>query len=204
MTTHVSVDLETLGTGPSSVILSIGAIEFDPHSDRTGTRFYTAVDPESCTKAGLTMDASTVMWWLQQSDAARNHVCAAGLNIADALLGLSSFLYDQHGNMDDLRLWCKGPAADAVWLEQAYKACGMLVPFTYRAPRDVRTIVEAAGLNEADVPKPLCFVAHSALWDAMYQAQVIQAAYTKLRPAPGIIDRYVATHDKPHNFYGCV
>ena len=66
---NLMLDIETLGTGPNSVILSIGAVEFD----ETGviSKFYEAIDPESCTDWGLQIDARTVLWWMDQNDAAR-------------------------------------------------------------------------------------------------------------------------------------
>ena len=33
MTTHVMIDIETLDTAPTSVILSVGAVKFDPFTD---------------------------------------------------------------------------------------------------------------------------------------------------------------------------
>ncbi len=42
------VDLETLGTDPKSVILSIGAVTFDPENAKEdfSNTFYVNVDPE--------------------------------------------------------------------------------------------------------------------------------------------------------------
>lgn len=37
---NVMLDLETFGTQPGSVIRSIGAVVFDPFSDKLGKEFY--------------------------------------------------------------------------------------------------------------------------------------------------------------------
>ena len=66
---NVMVDIETLGTSSNSVILSIGAVEFD--NENLGAEFEVYIDPESCTDHGLVIDAPTVMWWLGQSNEAR-------------------------------------------------------------------------------------------------------------------------------------
>lgn len=62
MLNHCMLDLETFGTKPGSVIRSIGAVMFDLDG-RTGPEFYRNIDEESCVKAGLTYDPSTVSWW---------------------------------------------------------------------------------------------------------------------------------------------
>ncbi len=68
---NVMIDLETLGTRPGSVILSIGAVEFDRDLG-LGREFYVELNQASSITAGLTTDDATVDWWLDQEDAARD------------------------------------------------------------------------------------------------------------------------------------
>lgn len=70
MKNRIMVDLETLGTAPGSVILSIGAVRFDVEEGLLD-EFYVNIDVESSQRLGLTIDGATVMWWMKQSDAAR-------------------------------------------------------------------------------------------------------------------------------------
>ena len=35
MTTHAMIDIETLGTEPGCVVLSVGAVKFDPFNSET-------------------------------------------------------------------------------------------------------------------------------------------------------------------------
>lgn len=58
---HIMIDLETMGVRPSSAVVSIGCVEF-MQTDVISV-FYTPVSLESCLKAGLTTDESTVKWW---------------------------------------------------------------------------------------------------------------------------------------------
>ena len=74
---NVMVDLETMGTRPGSVIVSIGAIEFDPQSARLGRTFYQTCSIKSAVDVGLAMDPETVTWWLQQSEGARGELIKA-------------------------------------------------------------------------------------------------------------------------------
>lgn len=59
----VMVDLETLGRRAGCVIVSIGAVKFDP---KTGfvdvdNSFYKAITVESAMRYGLTVDPSTLL-----------------------------------------------------------------------------------------------------------------------------------------------
>jgi cation diffusion facilitator CzcD-associated flavoprotein CzcO len=71
----VMLDLETLGLKAGSVILSIGAVEFDPHSDKLGASVrlshrHAVKQPD----AGFKIDPNTFYWWLAQDDAARRNL----------------------------------------------------------------------------------------------------------------------------------
>lgn len=61
---NVMIDLETFGTRPGSVIVSIGAVEFS--MDGIGEAYYRAIDVASSLLAGLTIDEITVKWWREQ------------------------------------------------------------------------------------------------------------------------------------------
>ena len=74
MDQHFSLDLETLGSEGSPVVLSIGLyhmkdeIEEEPDITRL---FVGNIDIDSCLKAGLTVSGSSLKWWFEQSDEAR-------------------------------------------------------------------------------------------------------------------------------------
>jgi DNA polymerase III epsilon subunit-like protein len=88
MTDRVMVDIETLGLDPGAAILSIGAVRFD--TDGLGATFERNIGLESCQEAGLTIDAGTLEWWLQQ-DADAQHVLTGGESLVDALEALAEF-----------------------------------------------------------------------------------------------------------------
>ena len=67
---HIMLDLETMGNGNRAAIIAIGAVAFN--SSGVNQRFYQQVRLDMSIDCGLEMDASTVLWWLQQSDAARS------------------------------------------------------------------------------------------------------------------------------------
>ena len=67
MARHLMVDLETLATSPDAVILTIGAVTFDPASNKIFDKLYYRVDVESCDRLGMTVNDDTVEWWSKQA-----------------------------------------------------------------------------------------------------------------------------------------
>lgn len=62
---HVMLDLETLGRGPGCVILSIGAVTFNPFGEGYKHEFTCNIEPEISKQLGFTVDPDTVAWWGQ-------------------------------------------------------------------------------------------------------------------------------------------
>lgn len=159
---NVMVDLETLGNGSNAVIVSIGAVEFDETG--LGNTFYRVVSPQSCVDKGMVIDASTVMWWMQQSDAARKALLTPdAMRIEYALTEFSVFAADCSAQY----VWGNGATFDNVILSNAYNTCGLLRPWSYRDDRCYRTL---RALYPHVSAGPSHGTAHNALDDAVYQA----------------------------------
>ena len=91
----VMVDLETLGKRAGCVIVSVGAVKFDP---KTGfvdvdNSFYKAITVESAMRYGLTVDPETLRWWMKHSKEAQAVFSAriAALGEAHSILTQSSW-----------------------------------------------------------------------------------------------------------------
>ena len=130
---HVMVDLETLGNGNDAVIISIGAVAFDVDAG-LGDEFYMNVDPQSCVDAGLKMDVSTVMWWMQQSDEARAAFETKGQPLELVLATFSEWF------PEGATLWGNGATFDNVILGSAYRAIGVKQPWEFWNDRCYRTL----------------------------------------------------------------
>jgi hypothetical protein len=173
---HIAIDLETLGNGTNAVVVAIGACAFDA---KHMTPFYTHITAQSAVEAGLVMDASTVMWWLSQSDEARAALTRDdGVPLTTALEDFAEWLsvYNVQG------VWGNGIAFDNVILRNAYKAIGMLPPWQFRADRDMRTLVwEHQELFDEDPREVVDKVGtdHNALDDALFQADVVRYSLIK-------------------------
>lgn len=162
------IDIETLGTAPGSVILSIGAVAFDAESGEFGEEFYAAIDPQSAVAAGLTMDVSTLKWWMEQSEDARSAAFSGFWVLGPALNVFGTFVR----RVGATRVWAKPPSFDLVLLESAFRACSMETPWHYKTPRDCRTLFDLTGATQPDVG-----TAHNALDDAKSQALGVIDAY---------------------------
>lgn len=166
MKKHCMLDLETMGTTPGCAILSIGAVGFTDRGLFKGAEysFKRNVTLSSCLDAGLRVDASTERWWSEQSAEAR----AALLDPEPVVLfnALSDFHVWYHTHKFE-HIWSHGAAADIVWLEAAYRAAGLSLPWHYRDSRDTRTLWDLDPGLERTVPT----VEHCALQDAAAQAE---------------------------------
>lgn len=169
---RVMLDIETMGNGPQSAILSIGAADFD--SDRT---FLVNVDLQSCLDAGLKVDGSTIMWWLGQSAEAREALGKRALPLRDALQQFREWLCSAPVAWVG-ELWAYPASFDLVIIENACRAVGVSVPWHYRAPRCLRTLAAVAG-----VPKP-SETPHEACKDAQMQVGWAKACLKALAREP--------------------
>jgi hypothetical protein len=184
----VMLDLETLGSVPRCVILSIGAVAFDPTgfdaSDMSQT-FHAHIDVRSSQSAGLMIDGATVMWWLGQSEEARQGLLTAETGeLRSVLERYAAWL----GQVRPARIWAKGPSFDCAILAAAFRAVGMEAPWRYGDERCVRTVLDMAGMpSDIAAHRTEADVRHSALGDAVAQARAVWAALAKIsgRPGPG-------------------
>lgn len=134
----VMLDIETLGVNPGAVVLRISAVQFDMETGETDLEFDSGISLESSLKAGLVIEASTLKWWMSQSETARELAFNSDIDIHDALHKFRVFI-DFIG--PDIRVWGNGVRFDVGLLEALYKKVGETLPFTGYNERDVRTLV---------------------------------------------------------------
>ena len=163
----IMIDIETLGTRPGCVVLSIGACEFS--SDGIGEEFYTAIDPESCTDWGLTIEPRTALWWMDQSQDARDFITKSKKIALDLALNDFAKAFKWKGK----QIWCNGASFDFPILTAALHAVGKREPWEYWATNDYRTIKNLVGVNVYEACKVDATVKHNALADAVAQAQTL-------------------------------
>ena len=116
--TNIMVDLETLDTKASAVILSIGACRFDENEiDNDG--FYRVITIQSCIDEGRTISGSTLKWWMDQSERAKAVLNdPAAIPLEDALNDLRAWIGP--ANLKTAQPWGNSARFDLGILEHAY------------------------------------------------------------------------------------
>lgn len=195
---NIMVDLETFGTNPFSMILSIGAVYFDPTKVGDAaikSSFYVTIDPIASGKAGFMTDMSTICWWLDPArrPAWDDFLSVAHFEPADALQGFSLWiggLFDlsqdptAHDDLDfpkdpakretfepstQVAMWGNGPAFDNEILRNAYTRMNMDAPWKHFGDRCFRTMKNLGGASNLAPPHEGHI--HNALVDARQQAK---------------------------------
>ena len=174
--TRIMLDLETLGTDPGCVILSIGAVRFDSDGP-TDDEFYKEISLASCTDAGLEIDVGTLEWWLGQESQARE-VLTGGDRLDEVLYRFSDWF--QSPDADEI--WAFSPSFDCAILEAAYEAVDYRVPWSYRDERCARTLAALPGAVRTDRGDE---TAHDALDDARWQARNVSATLRTISDSGG-------------------
>ncbi|EOK6276976.1 3'-5' exoribonuclease [Escherichia coli] len=179
--THLSVDLETMGTNPDAPINSIGGKFFDPATGEMGPEFSKTIDAKT---GGGTVDISSIEWWLVQSSEARSAILVNQIPLDDALLQFREFI-SEHSDEKFVQVWGNGATFDNAILRRSYERQGIPCPWRYHNDRDVRTIVELGKTIGFDARTTIPFegVPHNALDDARHQAKQVSAIWQKLIPS---------------------
>ena len=170
---NIMIDIETMGHVPYSAIVSIAAVRFDIENGAVGEEFFTVVDLKSCIDIGLVMTAETVMWWMPQSDEARNHFVNAQMeHIESALVRLNYFIH----NTD--YVWGNSARFDLGILSDAYRKANISEPWDFRNERDVRTI--SALMPEVRGKMPFAGIKHNPVNDCKHQIMYVCEIYKRL------------------------
>jgi len=170
---HAMVDLETLDVKATGVIMSIGAVAFDPMGTEMGERFYTVISIDDCLKHGLTTSPDTLKWWLKQSPEAQSvmhEAKASNKTLEDALSAFSVWW-----KANKLKyLWGNGAAFDNAMLSYAYTRTNIDQPWVCWNDLCFRTL---KNLNSEVPATPRHGTYHNALDDAITQAYWCQAIF---------------------------
>jgi len=172
--THYVLDLETLGKGPNAAIATIGCVRIE--NGVIGDGLYIRVDVDSAIGFGGETDASTIDFWLKQSEEAQREI-HQGFNrikINNALIQLADFIDRPAAIYGETYVWGNGASFDNVIVSTAYQRAHIPRPWPYWNDRDLRTIVQL--YPEAKKSVPFVGLKHHALDDAMHEARILVAA----------------------------
>jgi hypothetical protein len=183
----IMLDLETLDLGPRSIITQVGIIAFpldDPETEMRRISEYLPVQPQFELKR--TVSFSTVLWWMEQDDAARKRLRESDGNDMEELLALVRSIHRKLGDLirsvgeANVELWAKGPQFDVVNLETLFVDCGLQTPWRYDSVMDLRTLTRLSGIKTETIGRE-GLVPHVAIEDAKFQIRHYVEAMKHLR-----------------------
>ena len=177
MADNIMIDLETLSTKPNCVILTIGAVRFDPRGDGVVERLELrpTID-EQTEEFDRHIDPDTLDWWGRQSEDAINEAMGdqGRISFKDAMDELYKFCWNRG------HVWSNGASFDIVVVENALGQLNINKPWNFWNIRDTRTIYDLCNVSLKDGSH---VTSHKAVEDAEHQAIVVQRAYKKLMNA---------------------
>lgn len=172
MSKHLMVDLETMAVTPRAVILTLGAVHFDPFGDGYGESLYLRFDLDDQDKLGREIDPNTLDWWAKQDPKIMEEAFSSEnrIPLIEAMDKFHKFAWGC------TNFWSHGSAFDLVILEDLYRQIGRTPPWNFWQLRDTRTIFDLG--YDPEMPKE---AKHDALQDAIRQSVGVQNIYAKLK-----------------------
>jgi hypothetical protein len=182
MANDIMIDIESLDTTPDCVILTIGAVRFDPKGQGVVERLELrpTID-EQTEKYNRSINEDTLRWWSEQSPQAIEEAMGdqGRESFHDCMEKLYKFCWNRRA------VWSNGASFDVVAMESAWRNLDMRTPWPYYTIRDTRTLYEIAGVSLKDGGHT---TTHKAVEDAERQAIVVQKGYMNLIKA-GLMSR---------------
>lgn len=170
----VMIDIETMGTDKDCVVLTIGAVKFDPYNYDVAPHdpFYLVVNVDEQLALGRTVSDSTMEWWGNQPQSAQDAAFTeeGRMSLDEVTTQLNRYMVGM------TKIWAQGPLFDMIILENLYITAGKSAPWQYWQVRDSRTIGDMGNYSAKTANKD----AHNALADAYSQALGVQQIYHDL------------------------
>lgn len=162
----VMVDLETLGTIPGSIVVSIGAVFFD-EMEVAEWGFYRAISRAASENFKLTANPLTEAWWEEQSEEARKVLTdPAAISPRTALEHFNDWL-SANADPTEIRMWGNGANFDNPLLAVLYDRVMLKPSYKFYNERCYRTVKN----QYPDIKLQRTGTYHNALDDARCQAK---------------------------------
>ena len=169
------IDMETMAVSPNAVVLSLGAVHFNPYASGYGEKIYFKIDLDDQDKLGREIDPRTLEWWGRQDPAIMEEAFSeeGRIPLADAMDQFQKFSWGCDA------FWSHGATFDLVIIENIFRQLGKPLPWNYWQLRDTRTLFDLG--FDPDMPQGS---KHDALQDAIRQAVGVQNIYSKMKIRP--------------------
>lgn len=179
MTNEVMIDIETLDTGPRSVVLSIGAHTFEPAMNAPSS-FMVTLKLDEQFAAGRTVSEGTLLFWTNLRETVAFDVSFKPANrwsVSKSLLALNAYLHNREAEV----FWANSPNFDMTILESLYKDLHLTPFWNHRQLRDVRTLIAEAGITKDWKPSGWdpAEISHHPISDCRWQIAAVKEARSR-------------------------
>lgn len=180
----IMTDIETLGKGNNTTVFQIGACAFNIYTGETLSEFNQIVDVT--TEKDMLIDGDTLIWWLKTNKELLTNLLNQGnVSQKDLFVNFNNWILQTNNNKQNIFLWGNGILFDNKLIQSKMKQYGIEYPIFYRNDRDMRTIVELAGLKCGietekefrETYRPSEYVLHDGLDDVKAQIYVLSKAW---------------------------
>ena len=171
MAKHLMVDLETMAVSPNAVVLTLGAVHFNPYGTGYSDKIYFRINIDDQDALNREIDPLTIEWWSKQDPAIMEEAFSSDnrVPLVDAINQFHKFAWGCSA------FWSHGATFDLVILEHIYRSLNKPLPWNFWQLRDTRTLFDLG--FDPDMPTG---GKHDALEDAIRQAVGVQNMYRKL------------------------
>lgn len=172
MANHLMVDLETLAVSSRAVVLSLGAVKFDPWGSGYREELYLRFNLDDQHNLGREVDPNTLDWWAKQDPKIMEEAFNPNdrVELVDAVNKFHKFAWGCDA------FWSHGATFDLVIIEDLYRQLKKPLPWNYWQLRDTRTIFDLGW--DPGMPKES---KHDALQDAIRQVVGVQTVLSKIQ-----------------------
>lgn len=192
-------DLETYATCQNAIVPEISAVGFDILSGEVFHEITVHIDVDSQVALGRVVSASTLSFWLMQSEEARRKmlladpdycrkngleiplpICGAMGKLRQEIIDVSAKWAEQTGLSKEPLVWGNGITFDLGKTISLFETAQTPLPWQYWAERDARTLMDLApGIKNA-FGQDFRGVPHYGLDDCKHELRYLSATYIKI------------------------
>ena len=165
---HCMIDLETLGTGSNSVVVSVGLVAFNISTGEILAELDIGLNLNQQIKTGGVIDGDTLEFHFAQApDSMQKMAQRKVLDVKEGLDLISNFI--KANNLTTI--WGNGATFDNVILRNLYARHLKVFPLGFWTDRDLRTAVDIYNIDTRTVPFE--GIKHYCLDDARHQVKLL-------------------------------
>jgi len=169
---NLMIDLETLDTKATSVIVSVGVCAFDESAIHD--KQYFVLECQEQLDRGRTVSFDTLEWWFRQDKAVTDAAFNQKKMDVDRFLDGLGYFCSKNGIR---KVYAQGTDFDIAMLSHIHNQYKKQIPWDFWLVRDTRTIYDMMKTEKHTREG----THHNALDDAVYQAECVIQAFKEIK-----------------------